>query len=162
MRSLLAQASGVSHQHEGKEVSTGKVVANAGSHRILDALSTGPKSTKELKHVVGAVNSLARFDNEYMGRMLDNGYVKRQADGWVITKAGLAKLEQLGPVRGNKRRHIAGPRTHVGKGLLDLTKLYITPRRPGAEDFLKYPSRMGRELRYRDGRVVIIGADDGH
>lgn len=142
-------------------MSTGKVVANAGSHRILDALSSGPKSTRELKNVVGAVNSLARFDSEYMGRMLDNGYVKRHDEGWVITPAGLGKLQQLGPLSDRRYRDIATPRSHIGKGELRLDKLYVTPMRPGAQDFLKYPSRMANELRYRDGRVEYIGAKDG-
>jgi hypothetical protein len=30
------------------------------------------------------------------------------------------------------------------------------PRRPGSEDFLEFPSRMGDKLYYRDGRIKNI------
>ena len=62
-------------------MSIGKVVRYAGSHRILYALSFGTKNSKELKLIVGAINSIARFDGEYMGRLVDNGYVRQIKGG---------------------------------------------------------------------------------
>lgn len=141
-------------------MSIGKVVRNAGSHRILHALSLGAKSSKELKNIVGAINSVSRFDGEYMMRMVSSGYVRRIDAGWVLTRRGQQKLEELGPATGMRDKHhrhsnpmqqpIYNPEKHNAP----------MPVRPGALDFLKYPSRMGNRLIYRDGTVKEI--EHGH
>lgn len=144
-------------------MSIGKVVKFAGSHRILYALSFGAKGSKELKLIVGAINSIARFDGEYMGRLVENGYVRQVTGGWAITAAGQARLEELGPVPGldpNKK----GRGTDVyDRPIYQPSKELQTPMRPGSEDALQYPSRMGDNLFYRDGRVEKIEEkSDGH
>lgn len=142
-------------------MNTGKVVANAGSHRILQALSTGPCESKELKNIVGAVNSIARFDGEYMERLIRSGYVKRRADKWLITAAGQEKLDELGPARGVRRRN--QPTNHarlMDRETYQPSKELKPPMRPGSEDFLQYPTRMGNKLYYRDGTVK--DAKHGH
>lgn len=162
MRILLAKVRGVPPQIRSQEVITGKIVANAGSHKILAALANGPCETKDLKNVVGAINSIARFDGEYMARLEYSGYVKRWGDKWQITEVGRAKLSALGPVGKAKPTTVATSRTTVGEGIYDPMSVKRTPMRPGSEDFLKYPSRMGNELRYRDGRIEEIGESDGY
>lgn len=136
-------------------MSIGKVVRNAGSHRILYALSFGVKGSKELKLVVGAINSISRFDGEYMQRLVGSGYVRRVTRGWAITKAGQEKLEELGPVHG------LNPESRSFKDTIMKAPVYNpntkpAPLRPGSEDFLKYPSRIGKRLHYRDGTVKEI------
>jgi hypothetical protein len=134
-------------------MSIGKVVRNAGSHRILYALSMGSKGSKELKLIVGAINSINRFDGEYMSRLVTSGYVRRVPQGWVITRLGVTKLKELGPVAGFKPE----PKG-IEKSKMTLPS-YVPERdnrtlpiRPGSEDFLRYPSRIGMWLCYRDGR----------
>lgn len=137
----------------------GKVVRNAGSHRILHALSLGPKSSRELKNLVGAINSIARFDGEYMMRLVSSGYARRVTEGWAITRRGQEKLEELGPAQGVR---IKQDRTSVlmSRPPYDPAKDTPLPMRPGALDFLNYPSRMGSRLIYRDGTVKEI--KNGH
>lgn len=143
-------------------MSTGKVVANAGSHRILDALASGPKDLLELKNVVGAINSRARFESEYMGRMLENGYVRRDEDGfWHSTDEGRKKYEELGPVLAKFKPMVAGPR--IANNGLEITHTLMEkpqPVRSGGLDFAKLPSRVGNRLYYPDGRIEEI--TDGH
>lgn len=139
-------------------MNTGKIVRNAGSHRILHALSFGSKSGKELKHTVGSINSVARFEGEYMSRLVTGGYVRRDVQGWSITKRGQEMLESLGPVSGMPRKAHREPMAHLPVYVPAQT--HKTPMRPGSEDFLKYPSRMANKLFYRDGTVKDI--NDGH
>ena len=134
----------------------GKVVKNAGSHRILHALSLGDCTSKELKNVVGAINSVARFEGEYMKRLLDNGLVRRKGDRWEMTMMGQAKLKDLGSPDGVPTGPTVATRRYTN---MDTTKQWTGSNstvvyRPGSEDFLKYPSRVGDTLIYRDGRKV--------
>lgn len=143
-------------------MSTGKVVANAGSHRILDALVEGPKNLLELKNVVGAINSRARFESEYMGRMVENGYVRRDDAGmWHLTRPGRKKYDELGPVLQVFKPVVVGQR--VANNGMELQHTLVEkpqPMRPGAMDFAKLPSRIGNRRYYPDGRIEEI--TDGH
>jgi predicted transcriptional regulator len=146
-------------------VNTGKVVANAGSHRIMYALSFGPAPSKELKVIAGAINSVSRFDGEYMARLVSNGFVRRhEGDRWALTKRGHEKLQELGPCRGLRPRRAPPPQLQavIDRPTYNPSDEKPLPMRPGSEDFLKYPSRMGNTLYYRDGRIELIGEDDGH
>lgn len=138
-------------------MSIGKVVRNAGSHRIIYALSFGIKTSKELKLIVGAINSISRFDGEYMSRLVSSGYVRKQTNGWVLTRGGKEKLEELGPATGinphTKDTRITSMTAPVYNPARHNPK---RPVRPGSEDFLQYPSRIGDRLVYRDGRVERI------
>lgn len=136
-------------------MNTGKVLKNAGSHRILYALSVGPRTSKELKVVAGAIYSIAKFDAEYMARLADWGYIQRHGGGWILKPMGERKLDELGPA--------SGMRLHVDKRMRVLDRPTYTPpqdlanyRRPGAEDFLRCPSRIGNKLYYRDGTVKTM------
>ncbi len=145
-------------------MNTGKVVANAGSHRILYALSFGACTSKELKNIVGAINSVARFDGEYMARLISNGYARRDGETWYITKPGRDKLEQLGPAKGLRPRGSYPTRAQSLMALpaYNPSSHIPPPMRPGSEEFLKHPSRMGNKLYYRDGRIVNIGENHGN
>lgn len=146
-------------------MNTGKVVANAGSHRIMYALSFGPAPSRELKVIAGAINSVSRFDGEYMARLVSNGFVRRhEGDKWALTKRGHEKLEELGPAKGLRPRRApsAALQAVVDRPIYDPSAEIPMPIRPGAEDFLKYPSRMGNRLYYRDGRIETIGETNGN
>lgn len=136
-------------------MNTGKVLRFAGSHRILYALSAGPKSSKELKVVAGAIYSIAKFDAEYMMRLFDYGYVLRNVTQWALTSKGRAKLDELGIVPGMslvKVKH----QTVYERPEYKPSNYKRPPVRPGSEDFLTWPSRIGNRLFYRDGTVRTI------
>lgn len=135
-------------------MNNGKIVRNAGSHRILYALSLGEYTSKELKLLVGAINSISRFDGEYMKRLIDNGHVRRTSTAWALTDAGREKVQELGPATGVRPK-----RTDNVKAVMErpvYTGKRETPMRIGAEEFLKYPSRVANTLIYRDGRKEKI------
>lgn len=133
---------------------TEKVVKNAGSHRILHALYYRDCSSKELKNIVGAINSINKFDGEYMARLQANGYVHRYEAGWRITSKGKAKYDELGPAKGMFKPGDTG-KTNIMK--METYKGQRTiPIREGAEDFLKHPSRVGNTLHYRDGHKEYV------
>lgn len=129
---------------------TDKIVKGAGSHRILMALRERPRTSKELKRLVGAINSISRFDGEYMERLEANGYVFMDDGHWVISVKGHQKCVALGdpekPVR-------VQPRTKVFEAAV--IERPPTPR-PGSMDFMQWPSRRGKYLYYRDGRIEEI------
>lgn len=143
-------------------MNTGKVVANAGSHRIMYALSTGPAHSKDLKVVAGAINSISRFDGEYMSRLVSNGFVKRRGNLWELTKRGHEKLEELGPARGMRLRRTYAYQAVLDRPTYDPADDERQVPRPGSLSFLDCPSRIGNTLYYRDGRVEKIGEDDGY
>jgi predicted transcriptional regulator len=132
-------------------INTEKVVQHAGSHRILHALSMRDCTSKELKNIVGAINSISKFDGEYMARMFSNGYVLRSDDGWTLTDKGRRKFDQLGPARGMPGLNATARVTNSFQNKGDYKGETALPLRPGAEDFLKLPSRIGNTLYFRDG-----------
>lgn len=136
-------------------MNTGKVLRFAGSHRILYALSAEPKTSKELKVIAGAIYSIAKFDGEYMMRLYDYGYVRKNISQWCLTSKGRAKLDELGPVPGmslHKYQH----QSVVERPIYNPSHYKAPPMRPGSEDFLAWPSRIGNRLFYRDGTVRTI------
>lgn len=136
-------------------MSTGSIVRNAGSHRILFALTEGFRTSKELKNIVGAINSISRFDGEYMARLIDSGLVERVGDLWRLTDAGSDRIAVLGPPEGYCKKKERGLPNYLEREVYD-PKGDQPTYRPGALDHLKYPSRIGNKLFYRDGRVEEI------
>lgn len=52
---------------------------------------------------------------------------------------------------------VAGPREIVNGSIFEPYVPTWAPLRPGADDALKLPSRMGKRLSYRDGREEKLG-----
>lgn len=134
-------------------MSLGTIVRNAGSHRILYALSFGVRTSKELKIIVGAINSVKRFDGEYMDRLATSGCVRRVHGGWMLTPHGRERLDALGPATGVPPPRSGKQQAVQGSPYVPEKHNPRSPTRPGSEDFLQYPSRMGAVLYYRDGRI---------
>lgn len=133
---------------------TDKIIRGAGSHRILLALIERSRTSKELRRLVGAVNSTKKFEGEYMARLEANGYVFAVEGRWSITVKGTQKCESLGlPKLGG----VAGPRVLIESRTLPTSIWERAPApRPGSLDFLEFPSRRGNRLYYRDGRIEIV------
>lgn len=128
---------------------TDKILKGAGPHRILLALIERERTSRELKKMVGAVNGLARFDVEYMGRLETNGYVHLVGEMWFITVKGSQKCKDLGPT---KMENVVQPRSYIASE--HATAPAPPPAvRVGSMDFLQFPSRRGTQLFYRDGRI---------
>lgn len=125
---------------------TDKIIRGAGSHRILLSLLESPKTSKELRRLVGAVNSTSRFNGEYMERLRRNGFVILDVEHWLITSAGREKLQQLGV---KKQLNRTPPR--FAFPMRPLIPEKQPPRRPGALDLMDAPSRVGPTLYYKDG-----------
>jgi len=138
-------------------MSTGSIVKNAGSHRVLCALSKKPLKSKDLKNIVGAINGVARFEGEYMLRLMLNGFVEKADDEhWRLTYLGRVKVRELGPAGDAPSKP-----SREGMGWKDRpdydpkSDLYTYVRR-GSDDAMKLPSRIGNRLFYRDGTVKEI------
>lgn len=133
---------------------TDKIIRGAGSHRILIALIERSRTSKELRRLVGAVNSTKKFEGEYMARLEANGYVFLEGERWSITVKGTQKCASLG---GPKPGGVAGPRVPVQSHTLPASIWDRPPAaRPGSMDFLNWPSRRGSRLYYRDGRIETV------
>jgi predicted transcriptional regulator len=129
-------------------VITDKIIKGAGSHRILIAVAERPRTSRELRKLVGAVNSTSRFDGEYMKRLEVNGFVIQDNSFWMITKKGREKLETLKIVNVKDK---AAPRTYTFFKPYTPEKNFV--RRSGSLDLMNAPSRVGPTLYYRDGRT---------
>jgi hypothetical protein len=137
-------------------MSSGTVVKNAGSHRILHALSTRSCTSRELKLIVGAINSVMRFENEYMMRLVNNGLVEKVGFSWALTPSGQIRASELGPVE--EKPTGASPRANSWKEMGDYNPRsdLLTTVRPGADEAMQLPSRIGNRLFYRDGTIKEI------
>ena len=142
-------------------MTTGRVVVNAGTHRLLESLNKGPKSIRELRTLVRAVNGDGRFEREYMQRMYSNGYAYKRKDKWYITVKGVEMLRSLGPTKKTDPR-VATSRTPDG------FSAFVSPfdkppvMRPGAMDFRCCPSRVNNTLIYPDGTVKRLEIENGN
>lgn len=132
-------------------VYTDKIIRGAGSHRILMALIERSRTSKELRRLVGAVNSTKKFEGEYMARLEANGYVVQEAEHWLITTKGAQKCESLSVP---ETTGVAGPRVPIeSRTALPSVLARLQSARHGSLDFMNHPSRVGSRLYYRDGRV---------
>lgn len=133
---------------------TDKIIKGAGTHRILAALYERDRTSRELKNIVGAINSHSRFSGEYMARLVVNGFVLETETGWSITALGRKKYESMGsPDKGSgtTKYHVPPHLSGVWQG-----HLYPASVRPGSMDYLKYPSLRGSHLYYADGRITKV------
>lgn len=129
---------------------TDKVIRGRGTHRILLALSGAPRSPGELRRLVGAVNSTMKFEAGYMERLEVNGFAFKVDGLWQISLKGRQKLESMGLP---ETVGVAAPRVRV---FVPAAQDRAPVLRPGSMDFEDWPSRRGRFLYYRDGRVEEI------
>ena len=130
---------------------TDKIIKGAGSHRILLALAERPRTSRELRKLVGAVNSTSRFDGEYMKRLEANGFVMEDNSFWMITKKGREKLETL-KIEDVKNK--AESRSYTFFKPFTPDKNFV--RRDGSLELSKAPSRVGPTLYYPDGRTEKV------
>lgn len=131
---------------------TDKIIRGAGSHRILLAVAERPRTSRELRKLVGAVNSTSRFDGEYMKRLEANGFVMQENFFWLITQKGRDKLETLTIVNVKDK---AAARTYTFFKPYQPDTRFV--RRDGSTNLLQAPSRVGPFLYHPDGRIEKVG-----
>ena len=141
----------LSRRKKGSQVSTGSIVRNAGSHRILFALLHEERTSKDLKNIVGAINSVNRFDGEYMARLVDGGLVERSGDKWTLTIAGLERIAELGSPVGFNVQKVQEEMSVYNRPVYEPPKKPPVYR-PGSMDYRNHPSRIADTLVYPDGR----------
>jgi uncharacterized Rossmann fold enzyme len=114
---------------------------------LLKRLTFGPKSTKSFTHGDSGNSQLGVHFQRYLDEMAQQGLVvvisQHGEDMWHITEHGRKNLDA--PKVATTRKIVAG--TTVGD--YDGRELTRTCQRPGAYDFLAYPSLMGDERIYR-------------
>ena len=106
---------------------------------MLRRLQHGPKSNRHFTH--GDVSSQLGFHHQrYLAELEQNGMVvviaQHGDEMWHITNAGRKALEGYIPVQKNKAKITAGTMS----GTYDGAELRQTCMRPGAYDYLMYPS----------------------
>lgn len=106
---------------------------------MLKRLQHGPKSNRHFTH--GDVSSQLGFHHQrYLSELEQNGMVvvisQHGEDMWHITNAGRRAIETYRPVPKGTIRIAAG----TTDGFYDGQELTQTCLRPGAYDYLRYPS----------------------
>jgi hypothetical protein len=114
---------------------------------MLKRLAYGPKSTRSFTHGDTGNSQLSVHFHRYLDEMAQAGLVvvisQHGEDLWHITEHGRKELEA--PKLASTRKIVAG----TTQGFYDGKELTRTCMRPGAYDFLQYPSLMGDERTYR-------------
>lgn len=109
---------------------------------LLKRLLNGPKGLQFFSHGDTGNSQLGFHFTRYLPQMAQKGLVVEIGELWHITQAGREFLAEK-PV---KKVKVAAGTT---EGSYDGKELTRTCMRPGAYDFLQYPSLMGNERIYR-------------
>ena len=135
------------------------------SHRILVALSMDHVLTLgQIKKMASIHLTLSDLKSIKMFELEKRGYAKpyledEQREMWSITDKGLDVKVQMGdlPAITKASRTTTAKRSEVMKRPpYDGNELGPTCQRTGAYDAYALPSRMGKALHYRDGRIEKV------
>ena len=110
---------------------------------ILKRLEKGPRTLRSFSHQDENAHLAVHFER-YLNELQAGGYVVEIQENWHITHSGLAALREKVAKKAYERIS-AG----TSKGIYDGAELRNNSVRPGAYDFLAWPSRMGDDFVYR-------------
>ena len=105
-----------------------------------------------MRKLIEYTKSIEKFQEEVVNFLSNGGFIKRHNERFYITERGDNILIEYGAphkVAKGTIHYIPGPN-------YDGLELSISVQRPGADDHMKYPSRRGNRLYYRDGRVEDV------
>ena len=125
---------------------------NSNQHKALQTMRIGPKNLTEMRKLIEYTKSIEKFQEEVVNFLSNGGFIKRHNERFYITERGDNILIEYGAphkVAKGTIHYIPGPN-------YDGLELSISVQRPGADDHMKYPSRRGNRLYYRDGRVEDV------
>lgn len=118
-------------------------------HQAIESLDRLPRSPEQLRTALDNI-SIARF-NEYVTEpLLRDGFAMLNENMLYLTAAGREKFSELGMC---KRRLPTSHKAELIRTTYDGKELKVAAVRLGADDHMRFPSRVGNALRYRDGRV---------
>lgn len=126
-----------------------KFTKNSKIHQALDALYRLPMGPSELKKAINFMDSTTKFDASIIVPLINERFAVRKDLKYFITALGQDKLMELGQIK----QRIPNASKIAGSGHYDGAELRKSVERPGADDHLKYPSKRGNNLYFRDGRV---------
>jgi len=129
-----------------------KFIRNSMLHRALDVLSHSPLNELDLKRAIGFSASVPRFNQHIMIPLTNNFMVKRRETVYHLTQTGEETLDTLGRIK----IKLQSSTKFVPTGSYDGHELKGAAVRPGADNHMQLPSRVGNSLFYRDGRVEAV------
>jgi hypothetical protein len=121
-------------------------------HRGLERIARCSMTEQEWRTQTENI-SMQRFFQYVIDPLKKDGFVKNLDGFWFITKTGEERLFDLGPT---KKIRVRNHKEDLVKTTYDGAELRNMVTRPGAQDFLNYPSRRFNQLHYRDGRVEVM------
>lgn len=124
-------------------------------HKALQLLNLAPRSLTEIKRLIGYKKSIEQFQDSVMNVLSNAGMIRRKDSQFFITPNGEAEIKRLGVVA-DKTPSVKTPHRIANGNSTAGLKLTHAPVRPGADDHMKYPSRRGDHLFYRDGREGVV------
>jgi len=121
-------------------------------HRGLERIARCPMTEQEWRTQTENI-SIQRFFQYVIDPLKRDKFVQSRDGFWHVTPAGEERLRDLGAtkkIRVRNHKEDLVKTTYGGEELRDMVT------RPGAQDFLSYPSRVFNRLHYRDGRVEVM------
>lgn len=110
---------------------------------ILKRLEKGPRTLKSFSHNDQSAHLSVHFER-YLGELQAAGYVIEIQENWHLTHSGYSAVAEKQQKKVFVDRICAG----TTEGFYDGAELRQTCQRPGAYDFLNYPSRFGDNFVY--------------
>jgi hypothetical protein len=121
-------------------------------HQAMESLDRLPRFPEQLRTSLANI-SIARFNEAVTEPLLRDGLAKNDNGVMVLTALGREKISQLGMT---KLKLPSSHKNFIMNVPYDGAELRIKPVRQGAEQHESFPSRVGSQLRYRDGRVEVL------
>ena len=113
---------------------------------ILKRLEKGPRTLKSFSHNDTSAHLSVHFER-YLAELQTSGHVVEIEENWHLTHAGYSVINEDLVVR-RKKPMLDKICAGTTEGFYDGAELRQTCMRPGAYDFLAYPSRMGDNFVY--------------
>ena len=119
---------------------------NRGStiHHAMVRLARHPHDLNDLRKAISN-SSTARFREFVVEPLISDGMAEIKDNMLQLTDLGEERLEYLGPIK-IPLKSVSAVR---GTGTYDGAELKTQVHRPGANDYLKWPSRVGDDYFYR-------------
>jgi hypothetical protein len=118
-------------------------------HRSMEHLERQPRAPESLRNMLLNI-SISRFNEYVTAPLIADGFAKQEEDVLYLTTKGREKYYELGMV---KSKLPSSHKTDIMGTTYDGAELKLSAVRLGADDHIKFPSRNGNELRYRNGTV---------
>ena len=129
-----------------------KYTRNSLIHRAMQSLDRFPRSPEQLRTSLAHM-SIARFNEAVTEPLWRDGLANNEGGMISLTKLGRDKLTELGAV---KEKLPSSHKTEIMNVAYDGAELKIKSVRQGADYHESLPSRIGKTLTYRDGRVEVL------